>query len=339
MTLTGIRPSSLRYQKRAILIKCGTHTLLRSLCFTLFLGVFCLTVVSNTLVLLLVLSESKLRHPNYYYLNSLALSDLVNGLVGVPSSLYFLVVLSPLTCSFANSRLLFLSSYIFSGVSLSHLITITADRHFAITKPLKYMTVVTQRMKVVGIACSWLAGIIYGVVAVLNVGSVESGDADLQLCSVWRFTKTFSVQFYIVSGLAILILGVLLCVCNLRILRIAMKQSRREVRQKNAVAANGKKPVIPESMRQVKAIRVITSMVCVFCGCWFPTAIRFLLKATMQFSPLQNLVAIDVVTVTISLGSLINPFIYCVKDSTYRNAFAKFKSTSRHLFVRTKIHV
>ncbi|XP_028370739.1 olfactory receptor 2D2-like [Phyllostomus discolor] len=137
------------------------HT--QQLLFILFLGVYLVTVVGNLLLVSLVLVDSLLHTPMYFFLCNLSLADLCFSTNIVPQALVHMLsrkkVISFTHC--AAQLLLFL---ILGGTQCALLAVMSYDRYAAICNPLHYPSIMTWRVCVQLAVGSWTSGILVAVV-------------------------------------------------------------------------------------------------------------------------------------------------------------------------------
>ncbi|XKL63363.1 hypothetical protein PGB90_005727 [Kerria lacca] len=93
------------------------------------------TVAGNTLVLIAFKRERKLRRRTNYYIVSLAVADLLVGLIGIPCAILSSVGLPKHleTCLLSVSLLVVLCT-----ISIFSLVAVSVDRYWAILHPMSY---------------------------------------------------------------------------------------------------------------------------------------------------------------------------------------------------------
>uniref|UniRef100_A0A3P9L5H3 5-hydroxytryptamine receptor 2B n=1 Tax=Oryzias latipes TaxID=8090 RepID=A0A3P9L5H3_ORYLA len=117
------------------------------------------TIGGNILVILAVSLERKLQNATNYFLMSLAVADLLVGLLVMPIALVTVLYNSgwPLP-DFLCPIWLFLD-VLFSTASIMHLCAISLDRYIAIKKPIQHSQYKSRAKAIVKIALVWLISI------------------------------------------------------------------------------------------------------------------------------------------------------------------------------------
>ncbi|XP_044515675.1 olfactory receptor 2D2-like [Gracilinanus agilis] len=133
------------------------------LLFVLFMGVYLVTVLGNLLLISLVLIDSQLHTPMYFFLCNLSLADLFFSTNIVPQALVHLLskrkVISFIGC--AAQLLLFL---IFGCTQCALLSVMSYDRYLAICDPMHYPLIMTWKVcSQFALGC-WASGILVSLV-------------------------------------------------------------------------------------------------------------------------------------------------------------------------------
>ncbi|XP_074054431.1 olfactory receptor 2D2-like [Macrotis lagotis] len=133
------------------------------LLFVLFIGLYLATVLGNLLLISLVLIDSHLHTPMYFFLGNLSLADLFFSTNIVPQALVHMLskrkAISFMGC--AVQLLLFL---IFGCTQCALLSVMSYDRYLAICDPMHYPLIMTWKMcGHLALAC-WISGILVSLV-------------------------------------------------------------------------------------------------------------------------------------------------------------------------------
>ncbi|KAM5329815.1 olfactory receptor 1J4-like [Glossophaga mutica] len=127
----------------------------RGMFFTLFLGMYLITVLGNLLIILLIRLDSRLHTPMYFFLSHLAFSDISLSSVTVPKMLTNMQTQQQsIPYVGCISQLYF---FILFGSLDNFLLAVMAyDRYVAICHPLHYTTMMREGLCAVFVAVSWI---------------------------------------------------------------------------------------------------------------------------------------------------------------------------------------
>lgn len=144
----------------------------------LFLFSLCLfTILGNTLTISVIIGQPTLHTPKYYYIASLALADLVVGLVVMPLA-FILTVIDEEYWSFSR-HLRFLCDFwhavdIFaSTASILGLCVVGIDRYVAIKKPIQYSTSFIAKQWCLTVAFIWICSALTSFPAIIYWGTKQ----------------------------------------------------------------------------------------------------------------------------------------------------------------------
>ncbi|XP_077409101.1 trace amine-associated receptor 1-like [Vanacampus margaritifer] len=275
------------------------------LCVSLYMFLALLSVVTicgNLFVIMTILYFKQLRNPTNYLIVSLAVADLLVGLIVFPLSMAFslssCIYHEDLFCKIRSSFDISLST-----CSILNLCCISIDRYYAVCQPLTYKAKMNHCVVVIMILINW------GVSALIAIGvmiaGLQSEDCKERCLIDVLMENTIGpiLSFY-------LPVVIMLCI-YLKILIVALRHAR-SIHSKT-------KPGLTVSKIERKATKTLASVLGIFLICWTP----FFLCVT--FLPLSNdLVPVPVIEIlnwlTLS-NSMLNPFIYAFFYSWFRCGF------------------
>ena len=243
--------------------------------------------------------------PSNFILQSLAIADLLVGLVLSPVNAYWLLALAVdeklafslhVTYSFATTLV---------GASCSHIMLLSIDRLCAVVAPLRYKAIVTRRRVRQALALVWCYFICFGIATVL----FENRFFVTSLVFAVQMNVFLNVTFY----LYIFILYRLrknYKMWKRRILNNSVRVSHHIFSDKEMQLAKSMAIVIFTSLFIVTPFFVLTSLVyfCVPCYSY----------------PKMLLVSTGLEITFTYLNSVLNPFMYCWRLPKYREVWKRF---------------
>ncbi|KAJ0070728.1 hypothetical protein NL108_018274 [Boleophthalmus pectinirostris] len=258
-----------------------------------------LTVTLNLLVI------TALHTPTNLLLLSLAVSDLLVGLVLMPGEMLResgCWLLGEVMCA-----LYLYVAYVSVSASVIDMVLISVDRYVAICDPLHYTQRVTMRRVSVGVACSWAFSLLYcALILKDNLLYPErthtcAGECLLVLDFVFAVVDTF-VGFILPVGLILII--------NLVVLVVALSQARAmRVQVVAQVSVRGaRRP-------RLKAASSLGVLVGIFLLCFTPYQCFSLVGGDLLNSPVASFLVF-----LVYFNSCLNPLVYALFYPWFRKA-------------------
>ncbi|XP_049914476.1 trace amine-associated receptor 4-like [Epinephelus moara] len=249
----------------------------------------------NLLVIISIIYFKQLHTPTNYLILSLAVADLLVGVVVLPFSTILAVSsclhLEGLLCKVRSCIDMFLCTS-----SVLNLCFISIDRYYAVCQPLRYRTKITVRVIVIMILVSWTVSALNGIgVTVRGLNEEQSNR-----CVLFQHTSLAIMGTFLTFYLP----GFIMSTIYLQILMV----SQRQVRSIQSTTCQNTKSGATISKMERKATKTLAIVMGVFLICWTP----FFLCIT--FYPLSNYtIPVSVIASFKWLGwsnSMLNPFVY-----------------------------
>ncbi|XP_069481387.1 olfactory receptor 5AR1-like [Ambystoma mexicanum] len=125
--------------------------------FGLFLIIYSITLIGNTLIILLSSVDHRLHTPMYFFIGNLSFMDIWFTSSVVPKMLAnFLTERKQISFGGCMAQLCIHLSL--GGTECYLLLSMAYDRYVAICKPLHYATIMSKSMCIKMAACSWIGG-------------------------------------------------------------------------------------------------------------------------------------------------------------------------------------
>nr|XP_046198071.1 trace amine-associated receptor 13c-like [Oncorhynchus gorbuscha] len=285
--------------------------------YILFSLISAVTVFLNLLVIISISHFKQLHTPTNLLILSLAVSDLLVGLIVIPITTvavmepcwgfgeYFCVFYFYITCLCAS-------------LSLGNLVLISIDRYVAVCDPLLYHSKITITRMMCCISITWCCCIIYYAATVNIFVNVQVPSRCLKECFIVEGVTWGTVIDLVIT---MVVPCSIIITLYMKIFVVARSQARK-VFSKEAACVFGVKTVQANKSER-KATKTLAIVVFTYLSCWIPFHLYLL------FLLIDNLSSF-IISFLPLLNSLINPIIYAF-------FYPWFKVTSKRILTRLKL--
>nr|XP_009683977.1 PREDICTED: histamine H2 receptor isoform X1 [Struthio camelus australis] len=276
-----------------------------------------LVLCGNIIVCLAVTFDRRLRSLTNCIIVSLAVTDLLLGLLVLPfSAIYELAHEWPFGSTLCN---IYMSlDVMLCTASILNLFMISLDRYFAVTTPLRYSQVVTSSRVAVGLVIIWTVSLMVSFLpihlgwntngtAVQNTASNCSKECKLEVNPVYGLVDAL-LTFYIPL--------VIMCITYYRIFKIAREQAKR-INHTWCCSSNTPMPPI---VKEHKATVTLAVVLGAFIVCWFPYFTVFTYRGMWGDSSVKG----TPMSIVLWLGytnSALNPILYGTLNRDFQVAY------------------
>ncbi|XP_058396414.1 olfactory receptor 4K3-like [Diceros bicornis minor] len=280
--------------------------------FLFFSIVYAATVLGNLLIMLTILSEPRLHSLMYFLLGNLSFIDMSLASFATPKMIAD-VLSEHKAISFEGCITQIFFLHLLRGAEIVLLISMSFDSYVAICKPLRYLTIVIQRICVGLVTLSWIVGIFHAISQLaftVNLPFCGPNDVDSFFCDL-PLVKLACIDTYILGVFLISTSGVFALVCCI-LLVISYTIILVTVRQRSS---GGSSKALSTCSAHFTVVTLFFGP-CIFIYVW----------------PFTNLPIDKVLSVFYTIFTpLLNPVIYTlrnkdVKDSTRKLSSRVFKS-------------
>uniref|UniRef100_A0A3Q3F4Q7 Histamine H2 receptor n=1 Tax=Labrus bergylta TaxID=56723 RepID=A0A3Q3F4Q7_9LABR len=266
-----------------------------------------LTVSGNVLVCLAVCASRRLRCLTNCFIVSLAVTDLLLGLLVLPFSALLLLnsewPLGPVFCNFYISMDVMLCT-----ASILTLLVISVDRYLAVTMPLRYASLVLPWRVAVAMTAVWTVSIAVSFLPIQMGWNTVNGT--VQNHGPWAQERKCRFELnrpYVLTDslLTFYLPLVAMCWTYLRILRIAQAQAKR----------------IAVALREHKATVTLAVVIGAFVVCWLPYFIMFTVLGLKEHPDPSTVPEFPIVLWLGYANSALNPLLYGALNRDFRSAY------------------
>ncbi|XP_059062402.1 neuropeptides capa receptor-like [Achroia grisella] len=300
------------------------------------LVIFLTGVVGNVAVCVVIVKHPGMHTATNYYLFSLALSDLLLLLFGLPNDLSVYWHQYPYSLGLVFCKLRALISEAASYVSVLTIVAFSLERYLAICHPLHLYTMAGLRRALKIVAALWalslLAASPFAMYTTVSYHDYPpgSGNASLEsaFCAMlelpsWYLCELSSLLFFVLPGLIILCLYVRM---GLRI-RYVMGSTHTN-KPGSPGTLNGVNGSVHGEARQAQSrkaiIRMLAAVVVAFFVCWAPFHFQrlfFIYGIGSNHYNTINKHLFSIAGAFYYVSATVNPILYNVMSHRYRIAF------------------
>ncbi|KAK7795107.1 hypothetical protein U0070_013368 [Myodes glareolus] len=127
----------------------------QNLFYALFLAMYLTTVLGNIIIIILILLESHLHTPMYFFLSNLSFSDICYSSVTMPKLLQNMLSKDP-SIPYASCLTQMYFLMFFGDLESFLLVVMAYDRYVAICFPLHYTSIMSPRLCLCQVVLSWV---------------------------------------------------------------------------------------------------------------------------------------------------------------------------------------
>ncbi|XP_049747399.1 putative olfactory receptor 4A4 [Elephas maximus indicus] len=181
--------------------------------FVAFLLIYVVTVVGNRLIVMTVVISPTLDAPMYFFLGCLSFMDAVYSTTVTPNMIIDLLY-EKKTISFQACLTQLFVEHLFGGAEILLLVVMAYDRYAAICKPLRYMTIMNQQVRVLLLLVTWVGGFVHAVAHLLfvyNLPFCGPNVIDHFGCDMYPLLKLACTDTYVI-GLTVIANDGAICV-------------------------------------------------------------------------------------------------------------------------------
>ncbi|XP_026785792.3 trace amine-associated receptor 13c-like [Pangasianodon hypophthalmus] len=288
-------------------LKASYHIAAQTAIYFFLLFATTITILGNSVVIISIAHFKQLHTPTNILVMSLALADLILGVIVMP----FSIIRSVDGCwYFGEDFCLWHSSFdvFLTTASVYHLICIAVDRYQAVCYPLQYPTRITMPVAWFMVAISWIAAALYSFGLLFSKANVENLDEYIASTYCLGYCNIlFNALWSVLDTCICFMLPCSVMICLYAKIFLISKKHARKVDG----AKKGKNDITKFSQKvkhENKAAKTLGIVVGAFNLCWMPFYINSLIDPYINFS--TPLVLFDIFVWLGYINSTLNPIIY-----------------------------
>lgn len=276
------------------------------------------TILGNLIIIVAFTKEPNLRSVTNFFIFSLAVTDLLVGVVGMPVYIYSMLTDLPNhfeLCLVINTWILMLCT-----VSIFHLIALSLDRYTVIVMMTRMTQAKKEKRAYILIGAAWMLGGVVGSLPLMGWNMGPSAQPRCVFIEIMDFSYlVFLFYFTIITPTAFMIFF------YVSIYRTVRRHAKNGIHNKKM-----NKQKLKHFARQRKIIMCLVIVIAAFLVCWYPL---YTLNAIVYYYPKIDIEPMwfYVAIVLSHLSSAINPLIYAYTMPGFKQAFRRVVTCQKPL--------
>lgn len=293
----------------ALLNFLGKHMITFSWIQGVILSVLAPVIISSNGLVVYAVWKDPLKNlrnasPNFI-LQSMAVADLLVGLVLSPVDAYWLLTIAVSEKMPFSFHAIYSLSTTFLGASFAHVLLISIDRLCAVFRPLRYKAIVTRRRINLAVTLLWVYFICFGI-------------------ATFMFEKGFFVTSFVFIAQTFVLLNTNFCLYLVILYRLRKNNKLWQKRiLKDSVRVSQKVYADKEArFAKLLALAIVVSLFIITPYFVLITLVYFCVPCYSY--PMMLLVSTGLETTLSHLQSVVNPFVYCWRLPKYRQVWRHY---------------
>lgn len=273
--------------------------------------------IGNSLVIITLYRFPKFRTTTNLLIGSLAMADLLLGVVTLPLYVCFYFHGDALS----RIKYLCLIKYSFAlgtlSASLISLVAIAFDRFIAITRPLIYRVTMTKRRAMFIIVGIWMYHLIVAFLPL--IGWNHYNELNNNVTHICNFFTVLPVPYTVLTTPVVIMLAIAISTyLYFKIYQETVSYSKRQLERRST--SSNKVFGRRQFKRDTKSAKMMGLISILFYIFWIPFMIGCIIKYISNNKHSSEMIKNIFLTLAMS-NSAVNPFIYCWLREDFRTAF------------------
>ncbi|NP_001377793.1 olfactory receptor 6C4-like [Equus przewalskii] len=286
---------------------------LQAVIFIFLFLAYLLSVLGNLTIIILTLVDPHLKTPMYFFLRNFSFLEISFTSIFIPRFLMSLTTGNK-AISFAGCMTQYFFAIFLGGTEFYLLASMSYDRYVAICKPLHYLTMMSSRVCIQLVFCSWLGGVLAILPPFILMSQIDFCASNVlnQYYCDYRPLLELACSDTSLLELIVIFLAVLTLVVTLVLVTLSYIYIVRTILR------------IPSAQQRTKAFATCSSHLIVITFSYGSCIFLYINPSPKKGGNFDK----EISLLMTSVSPLLNPFIYTLRNQQVKQAF---KSTVKKI--------
>ncbi|XP_049739411.1 olfactory receptor 6C4 [Elephas maximus indicus] len=267
---------------------------------------YMLSVIGNLTIIALTLLDPHLQMPMYFFLRNFSFLEISFTSIFIPRFLTSMATGNKVI-SFAGCLTQYFFAIFLGATEFYLLASMSYDRYVAICKPLHYLTIMSSRVCIQLVFCSWLGGFLAILPPIILMSQVDFCVANIlnhYYCDYGPLMELACSDTNVLE-LMVILLAVVTLVVTLVLVTLSYTYIIRTILR------------IPSAQQRTKAFSTCSSHMIVISLSYGSCMFMYINPSAKEVGSFNKGIAVLITSVT----PLLNPFIYTLRNQQVKQAF------------------
>uniref|UniRef100_A0A8D9E5A1 Neuropeptides capa receptor n=1 Tax=Cacopsylla melanoneura TaxID=428564 RepID=A0A8D9E5A1_9HEMI len=283
-------------------------------------------LIGNVVTCIVIARNKHMHNATNYYLFSLAVSDLLLLVTGMPVEIYYLWSRYPYVFGETFCVLRGLAAETSTNATVLTITAFTVERYFAICHPFWSHSLSKLSRAIRLILIIWIIALLCAIPQAMQFGVVFGHTEEYTVCTVeTQLEHAFEISTFLFFVTPMTLISILYALIGFRLRRSAvMKRSTSSQDSQYSVAsAHASASYCKQNRSSQRVLKMLVAVVVAFFICWAPFHVQRLVAIYTPGSDHHTVYAIVTYTsgILYYLSTTVNPILYHIMSFKFREAF------------------
>lgn len=282
-------------------------------------------LIGNVVTCIVIARNKHMHNATNYYLFSLAVSDLLLLVTGLPVEIYYIWSRYPYVFGETFCVLRGLAAETSANATVLTITAFTVERYFAICHPFWSHSLSKLSRAIRLILVIWIISLLCAIPQAMQFGVVGATEEIAHCTVIAQLAHAFEVSTFLFFVTPMTLISILYALIGLRLRRSAVMKRSTSSQDSQYSVASTHGAYCKQTRSSQRVLKMLVAVVVAFFICWAPFHIQRLVAIYSTSSNADDHTVYAVVTyisgILYYLSTTVNPILYHIMSFKFREAF------------------